>query len=358
MKITFCLPAITSRSSGGYKIIFEYANRLYERGHNINLVFLTDYYDHFFLPTLWLKQQFGRYRLIGFPKWFPLNSKINKIATSYRDGRDFPDADVVIATEVGTAHTVAELSPSKGQKFYFIQDFENWLLSEEEVTNTYKLGMRNITIASWLEQLVKEKSGANALTISNPIDISKFYVKNPIDGRNPFEIAMLYHLQEHKGVPVALRALDIVRENYPQIRLNLFGVPNDPKLGDWVTYTQGANDKQLLDIYNKSAIFICASIEEGFGLTGAESMACGCALVSTDYRGVFEYAEDGYNALLSKVNEPEELAENIITLLEDDELRQRLAQRGVDTISTKGWSKAVSELEKEFLHTNTVKEVM
>lgn len=348
MKIVFCLPAITSRASGGYKIVFEYANRLQKRGHDIDLVFLTDYYDHFFLPTLWLKKQFGRIRLIGFPKWFPLDPKINRIATSYRDGRDFPDADIVIATEVGTAHTVAELSPLKGKKFYFIQGFENWLLSEEEVINTYKLGMRNITIASWLEQLVKEKSGANAITVSNPIDISKFYVKTPIDGRNPFEIGMLYHHQEHKGVPIALEALDIVREVYPQLRLNLFGVPDNPNLGDWVTYTQAANDKQLLDIYNKSAIFVCASIEEGFGLTGAESMACGCALVSTSYRGVFEYAENGVNALLSPVNNVETLAANIIELIRNQELRIKLAKNGSEKLKSMDWESAVDKLVEAF----------
>lgn len=39
MRITFCLPEISTVPTGGYKIIFEYANRLSERGHEITLVF-------------------------------------------------------------------------------------------------------------------------------------------------------------------------------------------------------------------------------------------------------------------------------------------------------------------------------
>ena len=59
----------------------------------------------------------------------------------------------------------------------------------------------------------------------------------------------------------------------------------------------------MFDILNYASIFICSSINEGFGLTGAESMACGCALATTSYPAVFEYAVDKKNCLVSPVKD-------------------------------------------------------
>lgn len=41
---------------------------------------------------------------------------------------------------------------------------------------------------------------------------------------------------------------------------------------------------------NHARVFLCTSRQEGFGLTGLESIFCGCVLVTTDCRGIREYA--------------------------------------------------------------------
>jgi glycosyltransferase involved in cell wall biosynthesis len=53
--------------------------------------------------------------------------------------------------------------------------------------------------------------------------------------------------------------------------------------------------------------FLCASVEEDFGL-----IVAGCALVSTKYKGVYEYVGDKYNALLVPIKDSIKLAESII----------------------------------------------
>ena len=61
-------------------------------------------------------------------------------------------------------------------------------------------------------------------------------------------------------------------------------------------------------------------------------MLCGQAVACTDNRGFREMAKDGDTALLSPVNDAEVLAANIIRLIEDDELRYRIAQNGMEFI--------------------------
>lgn len=96
---------------------------------------------------------------------------------------------------------------------------------------------------------------------------------------------------------------------------------------------------------NKCSIFLCASVEEGFGLTGAESLATGCALVSTKYKGVYEYARDKYNALLVPVKDSNKLAESIIYLFINDDERIKLATNGITSMKERSWSKTLKIFE-------------
>lgn len=88
-------------------------------------------------------------------------------------------------------------------------------------------------------------------------------------------------------------------------------------------------------------MFLCSSINEGYGLTGLEAMACGCALCSTDYRAVYEYAEDGVNCLLSPVADIDAQVKNVSRLFKDDELRVRLASTATETVKSFSWDIAV-----------------
>lgn len=348
MKFTFCLPNTSKQASGGYKIIFEYANRLVERGHEVSLIFLTHTQYSKYTSNLAFKQMVGQLFNLYYPRWFKLRPQVKKVATAYIDGRDFPDADVVFATAVETAKIVNDLPNRCGKKAYFIQDFENWSFTDEQVVETYRYGFTNVTVASWLKHLVSQYD-PDVYLIKNPIDTEVFCVKTPPEQRNPFSIGMLYHFGEYKGCQQALEAIAIVKKKYPQLQLHLFGTPEAPDfLEDWMTYTRKATSEQLVELYNTVSIFVCASIQEGFGLTGAESMACGCAYASTSYEGVFEYAVANHNALLSPIGDVEALAGNIIQLIENRTLRYSLAKQAAVDLSQFSWEEALVQLEKIF----------
>jgi glycosyltransferase involved in cell wall biosynthesis len=78
-------------------------------------------------------------------------------------------------------------------------------------------------------------------------------------------------------------------------------------------------------------------------------MACGCALVAAANQGVYEFAGDGETALLAPVRQPEALADKLVNLIQDDELRKRLAEAGYRKIQEFTWEKAVTALESLLL---------
>lgn len=349
MIIQFVLDGISRLPCGGFKIVFEYANRLAERGYYVRILFDVEHVGqtHFkFLPPL-LRLILGKYAVLYYPRWFHLSKQVKKIPISSINDSEVPDADVIVATAVGTADPVFKLSQCKGNKLYLIQDYETWNnWTDEMVRKTYQLGMKNIVITHWLKKIVYD-SGSESVLIPNGLDFHIFYITVPIQERNPHTISMLYHLGEHKGSVYGIQALKILKGKYPDLEVTLFGVPKRPeRLPSWIHYVRRATEKQLNDIYNHSAVYLCPSIKEGFGLTGAEAMACGCAYVASDYGGVHEYTEEGRNVLLSMPKDVNGLVDHISYLFDDNNRRIQLAEQGHQDIQKLNWDKSVDLLEQ------------
>ena len=141
--------------------------------------------------------------------------------------------------------------------------------------------------------------------------------------------------------------MKILKNKYPQLKAHLFGTTRRPKfLPQWISYTQSASAKQLRSIYNNSAIFLYNTIVEGFGLTGAEAMACGCAYISSNYLGVHEYTEDGRNVVLYEPKNVESLVEKVSSLIENNDLRIKIAKQGCEDIHVLDWAVQVKLFEQ------------
>lgn len=346
MKVTFCLPHPNFRSPiGGYKIVYEYANRLHKMGFEISIVYCTKNFLREKKIPKTLKKAISDFIVMLSPRWFKLNRKIKKYAAYEIEDDEIKDGDIIFATAVTTAEKVAQLSETKGKKFYLIQDYENWIVGDKKVIASYKLGMRNIVISNWLYKIVKRYSD-NVECIINPIDLNVFKVKYPVSKRNKYCIGLLYHKSEYKGVKYALQALYELKMVYPQLHVIMFGNTEPPaELPEWFEYKRNVSSQRVCDIYNQCSIFLCASIEEGFGLTGLESMACGCAFVTTGYKGVYEYAIDGYNALISPIRDSHALCNNMKSIIENDKLREKLVLNSLCAVKKFSWDEAISKME-------------
>lgn len=351
MHLTFVLPGIPTRPTGGSKIVLEYANRLVKRdiGVTATICYLSNPSKNRMgmLPLpLPAKRQINRFRAKIHPRWFTLDNRIERRCIFAIDDNSIPDGDWVFATAAVTANGVSNLSASKGKKGYIIQDFETWDLPESALEATFNLGMENIVIAHWLKDVVDMATGGDCKCIPNPVDVSVF---RPIEGikRERHTIAVLYHGGAHKGFPIAWEAIKQARKELPDLKVLMFGTFAPPsRMPYWVEYTRNASTRQLLKIYNSAAVFCCASVNEGYGLTCVEAMSCGCALVVTDFPGSREYAIDGKNALVCPVNDVERMAADIVKLINDFELRNRLGDAGIKTAQLLSWDEAINRFAK------------
>ena len=352
MKIAFVLPRISSVPIGGYKMVYEYANKLADDGFDVAIFYDNSLVmDKYKLPEF-IKRIIIKKRTKKSPVWYKLNPNIEKKSSRDKElDSFFASVDVAIATAAGTVNLVKKFF-KKSKKVYFIQDFEadetgeSWSNSAEEVYDTYNAGLINITVSKWLKEIVDQKSDKQTIYVRNPLYTNKYKVLTPINKRDKNIIGMLYHDRPRKGCKYTLESVKRVKDTFPNIRLIMFGACPPPKnLPSWITYYENASQEQVIQIYNSISIFASGPVKEGFGLTSLEAMACGAALVSSDNLGAMEYAIDGKNALLSPIKDVESMKVNIEKLLEDDKKRIELAHEGVKTASNYSWSKAYSDFK-------------
>ena len=325
MKIAFILPMPTIKIVGGYKKVYEYANYLSLKGNKVTIFYNSNRGKNSKripkLITFIIRSFICRLE----PRWFKLSKNVKKV-NLYRlkKERFNNNFDVVIATAAETASFVNSLKVKK--KIYFIQDFEiNWKLSKDKLINTYNYDMDLIVVSKWLCNKVK-KYTLNPITyIPNGINNNIFYDKKY--KRINHSIAMLYHNDYRKGSDVGLKVIFKLKQIYPDLVAYLFGTPERPKnLPKWIIYVRSATSYQVAELMNKSKIFLCSSRSEGFGLTGLESLFCGCILVTTDCGGIREYAAE-CNSFICNVDDVTDITNNVIKAFENIDVANKKKQQ-------------------------------
>lgn len=336
MRISFIINEPVQDATGGYKMVYMYANSLVESGHEVRIYYWCRkgrLFTNYTVPFE-IKYVVATLLSVKGPKWFKLDRRVRGKAVKEITNDTIDDADVVIATAVNTAIPVFELSNNKGKKAYFIQGFENWECDDEYVHKTYALGMTNIVVAKWLKDIVDKYSTSRTVLISNGIDTNIFYNQNL--SRKKHSIVFQYREATYKGGEYAIRAIKELQQKYSDLHVAVISTDDAPSnLPECCEYYQSISPEKVSELNNKSEIFMCTSVEEGYGLPGLEAMACGCAVCSSAYQGVFEYAVEGVNALLSPVRDVDSMVENVCKLFESENLRKRIAENGQKTAGEK-----------------------
>lgn len=351
------MPFKARRPTGGFRVMYEYANRLSDLGYNVHITYpLITKYMEYRLPYI---MRFILSYVEGFrtSRWFKFRPNISMSYVKLINDKNVKDADVIITTWWTTALEVGALVPQKGKKINLIQGYENWIGHEDELHSSYDMkGVTNIVVASYLKDIVAKYTHNQIVLITNAVDKEKYRILNPIRNRNSLTICMLYSIQEIKGSSYGLDALYKIKEKYPELKAELFGIcPAPENLPDWITFYHDPEDLSL--IYNRNAIFISNSLTEGMALTPMEAMFCGCAAILTDIQGHAEYAKDNDTSLLYTPKDSNQLVDKIECLIMNNDIRISLAERGNHFIQQFSWDIAVEKMDKvikELLHKKEV----
>lgn len=350
MKITFLLTGPGDKPIGGFKVVYEYANGLVRHGHQVTVVHpALARIDTSRIKRLEKGLRFLRRKLDKSYRpdtWFTLDERVNLLWVPSLAARHVPDGDALVATAWTTAEWAAAYPVSKGRRYYLLQHLETWAAAEQRIMATWRLPLHKIVIARWLQQIA-QNLGEQATYIPNGLDFKAFGIDVPLENRAPKTVMMLYHKADWKGSADGLAALKQVQAEVPDLQAIFFGIePRPENLPSWISYFQTPPQKLLRELYNRAGIFIGPSWTEGWGLPPAEAMICGCSVALTDNGGHREFAQHEVTALLSPPKDPPTLAANIKRLIQDQELRSRLARAGSAYIQNFTWDKSVTQFEQ------------
>ncbi|MFC5727443.1 MULTISPECIES: glycosyltransferase family 4 protein [Nocardioides] len=177
---------------------------------------------------------------------------------------------------------------------YLIQHFEDWTATKDFVEETWALPMERVVVSGWLLRIAVDLK-LSATLIRNGVDGREFPPGPPVTERRPSVLALVSD-QPWKRTDVVAEVYRDLEGSRRDVRLAAFGTCPRPKsLPRGVRYYRDPSRSQLSTLYRNSAIYLCASDHEGFGLPVAEAMASGAAVVSTLNGGVPDFAGDGFN---------------------------------------------------------------
>lgn len=338
--------------SGGVRVIIEYANRLSERGHHISIVAPGGTIAKEFINAISARVQ------IYQTKQSLSRHLVANILLVINLTRLIPKSDAIIATHTPTTlvSLLAGIFLRKGTPVWFYQDypgmFEKRLLESFLLRHALSWHAGALTISDYSKkELESFNSRRKVFLVGEGISRPDLLKPIPDDIRKmikpPFPtIFFLGDTRPRKGMQDFLKAIEVVKEEIPQIFLWI--ASKEPcQIVTSVPYQffERPDDELLARLYGSCDVFVSASWWEGFGLPPLEAMACGAPVVTTDSRGVREYARDGENCLVVPPQNSLMLANAIKRLITDPCLAQLFRENGPITAAGFTWEAAVDRFE-------------
>lgn len=165
-------------------------------------------------------------------------------------------------------------------------------------------------------------------------------------------------------IPHIIRMVAVKR---PEAKVIVTGRPNSvvtPKLTreaarlgvkERVILVGNVPEQDLIGLYHTCPVLLYNAVHEDFGIPPLEAMACGCVPVAwNEGAGPCETIVDGVNGLLARPYDLEDFAAKVVTLLEDDGLRRKMSERGVELAAKYDWKEHIDILEENLSHVASV----
>ncbi len=301
--------------SGGIIMIFEHAYRLKLKGFQVSITF--------------------KYSEEGFDlSVFPHSEDVSII--EYGSKTEF---DFVIAT---FWLTVYDLSDFKAKYYvYFGQSDERLFYHENDlnrfwVEQTYGIhSLPVLTSALFLAEKLSKEFASSCYHVPNGLDLTLF---NSLAREKRDRTRILIEGPGKiwfKRVDEAFR----ITKTFKDIEV-WYVTPDGYVASNWKAdkIFKKVSHHQMPDIYRNCDILLKLSDVESFGLPNLEMMACGGAVITTNFTGQEEYAVNGVNCIVVNIGDFDSAKDRLSELIRDSDLRHNFGENGKKTAEDRNWA--------------------
>ena len=190
--------------------------------------------------------------------------------------------------------------------------------------------------------------------VSNGVDLDIFRPAQnwPADGGY---ILFVGRLVEQKGVEYLLRAFYYVRDKFQNIRLKIVGdgefrewlerLASNLMLSSHVEFVRWMPHDKLASLYQEALFVVVPSVFEPFGMVALEAFACKRPVVASRVGGLKEIVKHHMNGFLTEPKDHLDLAQWLLSLLSEAELRSRMGEAGFARLFEEGYTWPATALQ-------------
>lgn len=333
-KLNFLL--LQLKTGGGVRVIVELANKAVEHGYDVSIIYPNIKEDNisFKIDKKVKLEKIGKssFKVLNFINFF---SYIRR------------KKDEIIITTDPIVSLFTRIFPKKCKKIRFCQGNDYELFDDLRVLKNkvnlyfYKIltkfsykdkGTEYVFNSKIVYEKFLENSQRNdiPLRIIHPSVNNQIFFNQEIRKKDEINIGIVARKNPSKGFYEFLKAIDLLENNIKKKINSLYIISHDDlsefklEKRENIKIITPKNDIEIASAYNNCHIFVSASWFEGFGLPPLEAMKCGCAVITSDSKGVNEFAIDGENCLMFQPKNVEQLKERLEYLILNSEKREEL----------------------------------
>ncbi len=189
--------------------------------------------------------------------------------------------------------------------------------------------------------------------VPNGVDVEKFKVESS----KLKVIITTSRLVSKNGVDILIQAFAKLKNQDYKLRIlgdgpereRLAKLARDLGVSSRTSFLGQVSIEKIPEHLASAEIFVRASRSEGLGNSFLEAMSAGLPIIGTPVGGIPDFLRDGETGIFTKVDDPSDLAEKIKLLLEDGNLRDRIASNGRKLVlDNYSWDRIVSKMRSIF----------
>ena len=197
-----------------------------------------------------------------------------------------------------------------------------------------------VTPSLWLKKCVEQSflKNKDIRLIYNGIDLENFTKTNKSEARKELGLPenkkiILFSADggvknPFKGGEFVFAAFEKLKNRNDILFLNIGG-KSKQKSENWQDFGYVNNSKTMAKLYSAADIYFFPTLADNCPLTAIESLACGLPVVTFETGGVPEIVENNKSGFVVEYKNGKKLLEALEKLLDDGELREKMAENAV-----------------------------
>jgi glycosyltransferase involved in cell wall biosynthesis len=313
---------------GGVKIVFEQAEALQARGHDVVIV--------------------AKDRP---PDWYDVQVPLRQVEAF--TSSTIPECDFVIGTFWTTVKAVLQIE--KGCPVHLCQGYEGdisyYAQLRPEIEALYRTPMLTLSIHEPLTQLLWERFKKKACTIGQGVNHRMFHPAMTPRETSPWRVLIVGPYEvDLKGIREGLGALKTLKQEFPLqvIRVSQFPQSREEQeLGVTDEYHHHLRAEAMPDVYRScDAVLVPSWANEGFGLPAIEAMACGVPTVLSAIPSFQALAAGSEWTMFFPERDRQGMQNALRKLLSDARLRAILRARGIEVAREFSFARVAERIEQ------------